>query len=278
MKRLFLSIAVLLCISLTMSVNAQEKKKDGERRFPMEKELNLSADQKQKMESVHSDFSTKMKELKDNSNLTKEDKQAKMKDLRDQHMAEVGKILTPEQQTKMKEMREKRGNMDMKRGGVRGKGDMRGDRGGMRGDMMAKRGDRMKDLNLTDDQKEKIKSVNEDFRTKSKDLTEQHREALGKIYTPEQQEKLKEMRKDRPRDGQFGFQGKKRGNLNLDQASKDKLKTLKESFEKEKKAVELSRIAPDAQKKKITDLRDNYRKERRQIISDARKTKENKPS
>lgn len=251
-----------------MTVNAQEAKKAGERKFPMAKELNLSADQQQKIESIHKDFGDKMKDLRDNSSLTKEDRQAKLKELRDLQMAEVNKILTPEQQTKMKELGAKRGDRNM-----------RGKEMGMRGAKDGKkRGDRMKDLNLTDDQKTKIKGINEEFRTKSKEVADTHREALNKVYTPEQQQKLKEMKKDRPRDGRFGFHGKKRGDYNLDEASKDKLKTLKENFDKEKKAVELSRIAPDAQKQKIKDLRDKFVKERRQIMVDAKKVKENKPS
>ncbi|MFV0418598.1 MAG: Spy/CpxP family protein refolding chaperone [Dysgonomonas sp.] len=267
MKRLLLSFAILMCVSLTMTISAQETKKAGERRFPMAKELNLSADQQQKMESLHKDFGDKMKELRDNSSLTKEDKQTKLKELRDQQMAEVNKILTPEQQTKMKEFAPKRGDRNM-----RGKMDPRKGRDGF------ERGDRMKDLNLTDDQKAKIKNLNEEFRAKSKELADSHRQALDKVYTPEQQQKLKEMKKDRPGDGRFGFHGKKRGDFNLDEASKDKLKTLKENFDKEKKAVELSRIAPDAQKQKIKDLREKFVKEKRQIIEDAKKVKENKPS
>lgn len=267
MKRLLLSFAILMCVSLTMTVNAQDRKKGGEMRDRMAKELNLSADQKQKMESLHKDFAEKMKGLKDDSGLTKEARQTKVKEMRDQQMAEMNKILTPEQQTKMKEMRGKRGSEDLKRPGMKGREmTMRGGK------------DRMKDLNLTDDQKEKIKGINEDFRTKSKDLADKHREALAKVYTPEQQQKLKEMKKDAPRDGRFGFHGKKRGDFKLDEASKGKLKTLKENFEKEKKAIELSRIAPDAQKQKIKDLREKFMKERRQIMTDAKNTKEKKNS
>lgn len=268
MKRLLLSFAILMCMSLMMTINAQETKKVGERKFPMSKELNLSADQQQKMETLHKDFGNKMKELRDNSGLTKDDRQAKLKELRNLQMAEVSKILTPEQQVKMKELRAKRGDRNMRSKEM----GMRGGKAGM------KRGDSMKDLNLTDDQKTKIKGINEEFRAKSKEVADSHREALNKIYTPEQQQKLKEMKKDGPRDGRFSFHGNKRGDYNLDQTSKDKLKRLKENFDKEKKAVELSRIAPGAQKQKIKDLREKFIKERRQIMVDARKVKENKPS
>ncbi|MDR3060061.1 MAG: hypothetical protein LBU84_18220, partial [Prevotella sp.] len=69
--------------------------------------------------------------------------------------------------------------------------------------------------------------------------------------------------------------------IKLDDTSAAKLKSLKENYDKEKKAIELSRIAPDAQKQKLSDLRENFRKEKRQIMNEARKTnkiKENKPA
>ncbi len=49
---------------------------------------------------------------------------------------------------------------------------------------------------------------------------------------------------------------------------------LKENYLKEKKAIELSRIAPDAQKTKIEALTKKYKEERRQIIKEARKSGE----
>jgi Spy/CpxP family protein refolding chaperone len=186
MKRLFLSIAILACMSLTATVGAQESKREG--RKDIAKELNLTAEQQQKMEAAKTDMVAKMKELKDNTSLSKEEKMSKMKELREQ------------QQT-----------------------------------------------------------------------------AFNNILTPEQQAKLKEMRKAPARDGKFAFHGKRGGDFKLDQASKDKLKSLKDDYVKQKQAVELSRIAPEAQKQKISELRENYKKEKRQIITDARKAKENQP-
>lgn len=277
MKRLFLSLAILIAASLTMQVDAQNKGRDGRPGQRMEKELNLTADQKQKMESLRSDFGTKMKELKDNAALSKDDKQTKMKELRDQHMAEVNKVLTPDQQAKMKEWKDKRGEMAKKRDGRKGKDlAMRGKNDMPKRGNMAQRGDHMKDLNLTDDQKQKIKALNDDFRTKSKELSQQHREELNKVYTPEQRAKLDEMKKNFKKDDRFSFRGH-RGNLNIDDASKTKLKELKENYLKEKKAVELSRIAPDAQKQKIKDLTTKYRDDKRQVIKDARKVNDTKP-
>ncbi|SBV92427.1 hypothetical protein [uncultured Dysgonomonas sp.] len=275
MKRLFLSLAIIASISLTASVSAQGGKRDGKRSADFQKELNLTAEQKEKVESTNKDFKSKMAELRAKSDLSKEDRQAKAKELRTQHQTAVNNILTPDQQTKMKELMAQRGTRDMKKGGK--ELGMRGKKDGRSQDLRAdRRGDRMKDLNLTDDQKQKIKALNEDFKTKSRDLAKQHREELNKVYTPEQQNKLKEFRKDFNKDRRFAFDGR-RGMAKLDEASKTKLKSLRENFEKEKKAVELSRIAPDAQKQKIADLRQNFRKEKQEIIKEARKTQNSKP-
>lgn len=264
-------------MSLALSANAQENKKAPKRGFPMSKELNLSEDQQQKMESLHKDFEGKMKELKDDSNLSKENKQSKTKELREQHMASINQILTPEQQAKVKEMWNKKGKMDKKR--IEGKDKEKNFIDGKRGphkDRMDRREARENDLNLTDDQKDKIKEINDEFKSKSEELRTKHHEALNNVYTPEQQQKLKERKEAFHKDHKFD-KNKKRDRQRLDEASKNKLKTLKENFDKEKKAVKLSRIAPDAQKKKIADLREKFDQEKHQIILDSKKEEEKKP-
>lgn len=272
MKKLFLSLAILASISFT-TVSAQNGHRKGDRSgSKFSKELNLSAEQQTKMESANADFRTKMKELKAQSDLSKEDKMAKMKEMKEQHQTAVNSILTPEQQTKMKDLRARK---DSPRKDGKGRKAM-----AMHNNKDKKhRGDKMKDLNLTEDQKSKIKALNEDFRTKSRELAQKHREELNKVYTPEQQAKINEFRKDfdKNKDGKFSRHGKKGMHGNLDQASKDKLKELRADFQKQKKAVEMSRIAPEAQQQKIRKLRSDLRKEQRQIIENAKKEKAEKP-
>ncbi|MDR1883447.1 MAG: hypothetical protein LBR26_11805 [Prevotella sp.] len=275
MKRLFLSLVITTLIPFTASVNAQGEKREGKRGFDFQKELDLTAEQKQKMESLNKDFKDKTDELKVKPDLSNEDRNAKMKELREQHHAAIDNILTSDQQAKMKEFTARRGNKDLKKGGK--EFGVHGKKEGRIRDLRFHKGGRIKDLNLSDDQKRKIKELNEDFKTKSRELAKQRREELNKVYTPEQQIKLKEFGKDFKKDGRFAFHGK-RGMGKLDEASKAKLKTLRENFEKEKKAVELSRIAPDAQKQKIADLRRNFRKESLDIIKEARKAQDNKPA
>lgn len=264
MKRLLLSLTVLVCISFAASMNAQEGKRGGKRGFALPQELNLTADQQKKVESVNTDFKAKMTELRSKSDLSREDRRAKMQELRKEHRDAINNILTPEQQTKLKELQSQREKEMSMRGKKHGK-------------QMDKRGSQMKDLNLTDKQKQDIKALNEDYRSKTKELAQKHRETLSNIYTPEQQAKLKEMRKDNTK---RKFANNER-RMKLDDASVAKLKSLKENYNKEKRAIELSRIAPDVQKQKLSDLRDNFRKEKRQIMNEAHKTnniKENKPA
>lgn len=272
MKKIFLSLAIVASLAFTSSAYAQGNKKGGRGNgSSFQKELNLSDEQKQKMDAVRSEYRVKANELKEDKNLSKEDKLSKNKELQQQRMAAVNSILTPEQQTKMKELQTKKGDRSSKKYAGNNK---KSDRNKRNGDIA--RNARVKDLNLTDDQKEKIKSLNEDFRTKSRELAKEHREELNKVYTPEQQAKLKESRKEFSKDRKSPRHGNRNMMANLDEASKEKMKTLRENFQKEKKAIEMSRIAPDVQKEKIADLRQSFRKERQEIIKGARNTQDNK--
>lgn len=255
MKRLFLSLAILACVSLTMSINAQNGKKDRKDRFALSKELNLSADQKNKIEQVNTDFKAKATELRAKTDLTKDAHQSQMEEIKQEHRKAISNILTADQQAQLDKKGLHRKNMD--------KSMYKGKRGQPMHRHLGM--NRVKDLNLSDDQKQKIEAVNKDYRAKMKNMSNERKEALNKIYTPEQQAKVKEFNKNKR------FKGQNRLRGNLDEATIAKLKTLRENFVKEKKAIELSRIAPDAQKQKIKDIRENFRKEKQQILKDARK-------
>lgn len=150
--------------------------------------------------------------------------------------------------------------------------------GGRRG------GDRskgLKELNLTAEQQEKMKALSAEFKKKGetlgnqqKDLRKEHRAALMAILTPEQQTKWKERVEQRSKTDHkagkknFARNGKGGKHMKLDAATTAKLKDLKADFLKEKKAVELSRIAPEAQKEKIQGLKQKYRTDRKAVIND----------
>lgn len=149
-------------------------------------------------------------------------------------------------------------------------------------------GDRTKalqELNLTAEQQAKMKALSEDFKTKNsalrnqqKDLRKTHQENIKALLTPEQQVKWQAMIDKKTKGDNRG--GKNFGNRNrggkqmkLDAATSEKLADLRSNFEKEKKAVEMTRIAPEAQKERIQALRDKYRSDKREIIKGARLTK-----
>lgn len=155
--------------------------------------------------------------------------------------------------------------------------------GGRRG------GDRTKalqELNLTTEQQEKIQALSEDFKTKNnalrtqqRDLRKTHQEDIKALLTPEQQVKWQAMIEKKTKGDNRG--GKNFGNRNrggkqmkLDAETTTKLADLRSNFEKEKKAVEMTRIAPEVQKERIQALRDKYRTEKREIIKEARSKKD----
>ena len=71
-------------------------------------ELGLNADQKAKMKEIRTTQQGKMKAIKSDQSLTKEQKKAQMQTAMTEHDNAIKNILTPEQQTKMTAMKEKR--------------------------------------------------------------------------------------------------------------------------------------------------------------------------
>lgn len=250
MKKIFLLAA--FCISVSLAANAQGSSKRQHRgEATMYEKLEMTQDQKDRMKKVREEFTAQRNELKENKNLTKEQKLAQIKELREKRQEQVKQILTPEQQIKMAEMRNNRGDRMLgdRKFTQRGKQHAKIDK--------AKRGEMMKDLNLTDEQKEKMKSLNQEYKMKNKELADKRRHDMMAVLTPEQQAKMKEKRTEMLA---------KRAGVNKEGAGK--LQALRENFEKEKDAVEKSRIATDMQKKKIDELTTKYRSERKQIIKD----------
>ncbi len=285
MKRVFLSLIILA--SVTFGTFASPHKGYGRKgdNTKVMKELNLTEDQQAKIKSLNEDFRIKFNAVRDDSSLTKDSKRAKMKELSETKKNQFQAVLTPEQQAKMKELRGKRSDNYKK-----GRKDM------------AKRGHNRMDLNLTEDQKSKMQDLRKDYRDKMqalkddtslskemrsekrKELANTHKSEIRSLLTPEQQAKIKDVkekgRKDFKYKGKYaGKKGDRRGHMKLDEATVAKLDALKEDYKKQKQAVELSRIAPDAQKERIQNLKEKYRTDRKNILREARQSREgNKPS
>ncbi len=78
----------------------------GERMQKLSQELNLTADQQAKIKPIFQQARTQGKTIHQDASLTKEQKMAKMKELHQTTMAQMNEILTPEQQTQWKQLRE----------------------------------------------------------------------------------------------------------------------------------------------------------------------------
>lgn len=281
MKKVFLSFILFATVSLAMYSSPQRGNHKRGDRSAMMKELNLSSEQQDKISTVNKDFKVKIDAVKENSSLTGDVKRDRINELSKQKKEQILSVLTPEQQTKWKESREKRKDNSKTKSG-------RFDR---------KDNNRMKDLNLTEDQKTKMQALKKDFRSKMqvlrddnsqskedkakkrKELADAHKSQIESILTPEQQAKLKEFGKDRmnhKHNKEFsGRKGGKGGKMKPDAETTAKLDVLKQDFLKQKQSIELSRIAPDAQKEKIQELKEKYRADKNKIIKDARQRKGN---
>ena len=80
---------------------------DGERGERMAKELGLTADQQVKMKDLFKQQHDAMKAIHDDTTLTKEQKQAKSREIRKNFEDQRRALMTPEQQKKADELREK---------------------------------------------------------------------------------------------------------------------------------------------------------------------------
>ena len=171
------------------------KQKMQKHKLPFGKELNLSAEQKEKAKAIGKEFHEKVQKLKADDNISMGEFKKRLASLEKERKSKMDALLTTEQKTKLEEMKKKRAeNMQVK---------------------SAAHLERMKiDLNLTEEQTAKVKKLQQDLNNKLKALHEndniasiekkdkvkaimdEHKEAVKKILTKEQQVKM-EARKDR---------------------------------------------------------------------------------
>lgn len=83
--------------------------------------LNLSPDQKQKMEGAMRETSKELREILSNNNISREDQMAKMREMREKISARISPFLNDEQKKKLEEFkaRHERGEHRTEGGGVR---------------------------------------------------------------------------------------------------------------------------------------------------------------
>lgn len=207
MKRIILSLAVLGVVTLSAFAGPQDKGPQRKKMFEIPKELNLSADQQKKLESLNTEFKAQLDEMMKNLDQLK-GKQDELKGLAEKHQKAINDLLTPEQMEKWKEMMPKFGKMRQfdardKEKDFFPKGDSlsfdnrRYNKGPGHFEKEMLRHEKKNlfdDLKLTDDQKKAVRELKEKFRTQKKELEEKQRSDIEKILTPEQQALLKEKR------------------------------------------------------------------------------------
>ena len=71
-------------------------------------DLNLTDDQKTKLEEVFKKQGEKMRELRQDQSLSREDRRAKMQKIQEDSDPDIKKILTPDQYTQYKKLQEQR--------------------------------------------------------------------------------------------------------------------------------------------------------------------------
>jgi len=199
-----LVITLLAVSALIFSASAQEKREMKPSHKPgmmqkhhgimMAKELNFTDAQKQQAKKDHEEFKQKMQELNKNESITVKEMRDRKEALMKEQKTKMNALLTPEQKTKMAQLK--------------------ADQKVKREAHFAKHLDKMKtELALSDVQVAQLRSQREAMQAQLKaikeneslsreqrkeqlvSLKEQAKEQHKKIFTPEQQKKMEEMKK-----------------------------------------------------------------------------------
>lgn len=142
------------------------------------KELNLTEEQKQKLQAILREKLEKLRGLKDDTSLTREEKMEKIKAVREEITSEVKNILTPDQFDKWK----------AKQGLLLGAPAAASNRSAA---PVARLQEAIKELNLTDTQKEQLKPLYEEQMGKLRDLRQD-----GTMSMAEKLEKLQSLQQE----------------------------------------------------------------------------------
>jgi len=135
------------------------------------RELNLTPEQKEKLQTIVRERAEKLRELRQDTNLSPEEKREKLSAAREEIIAEVKEVLTPEQFEKWKARQ----------------GQLAGGGGGPFARVQAA----IKDLNLSDEQKAQLKPIYQEQSEKLRELSQDNSLSLVKKL-----EKLKALRQE----------------------------------------------------------------------------------
>jgi len=115
MKKITMVMALIIGLSSLMHLSAQKFNKEEmqeQRKEQMVEELGLSETQVAEMEAEREQLHNQMKEIRENENLTREEKREEIGQLMEVHQGNLEKILTEEQLIKLDELRPNRGEME----------------------------------------------------------------------------------------------------------------------------------------------------------------------
>lgn len=192
----------------TREIKDHKDRQMGQRNGQMMKDLNLTDAQKAEMKANREAMKSKMDAIKNDPNLSDEQKKEKAKSLMQEQRTKMQSMLTTEQKVKMESQKDA---MEAKRGEMGKKKEEMGDKK----EMGEEHSMEMKEkLGLSNDQAAKLKALNEQTRTKiqaihsNSSLTQEQKQAEMKtvkeaaktqsqsILTKEQQKKMKSIQKE----------------------------------------------------------------------------------
>jgi Spy/CpxP family protein refolding chaperone len=202
-KWIYLTVAALTVGGAVATATAQRGMHKPRGPQAMMEELDLSDAQKAQLKELREEQREKMQALRASGQRPdREEMQAIFAEQREK----MANILTAEQREKMENMHGQWAFGERPMRGQRGQWGHKGrgpNNGGPQGRMMSRdmrggprTGQAMAMLDLSDEQKEKVKSLREKQRQEMQELTKKHRAAVEKVLSKEQREKLAEMKDD----------------------------------------------------------------------------------
>ena len=216
MKKIIAFTFILASIGLTSVAQVERKQSDVKKSYGMKGHkgqgkkmmgnLNLTEEQKATLKAEREASKAQLDAIRNDASLSETQKQEKAKAIREAQKGKMQSLLTPAQKEQMEQ--------NKKEAKERGK-----QKAEKKKEMMGKRKDAFKDLNLSNDQGENLKSHNqavhekmkavksntslsaEQKKAEMKNIRQWSKDERAKILTAEQLKKMEEMKKDRMHKG-----------------------------------------------------------------------------
>lgn len=197
MKRIITSaFVILLTIGAAQAQTTSTDKHPGhkkEHKMAVDN-LNLSADQKARLQSIREDFKKQSQELKNNITLSAQEKKARRKTLHEQFRTQSESILTSDQKEQMAKNKAewKANHKNEKR-----EGKKNSEARGAKSRGMQRAADMQKELGLSTDQQQRMAQLRTDFRNRFSSLrsdnalTEEQKKARMQELRKQQQEQMR---------------------------------------------------------------------------------------